>query len=368
MIAPRKTVHVPLGERSYDIQIGSGLLADIGARARDARLGSRVLIVADTNTDPLYGDTVEAGFRAAGLEPNRCVVPAGEASKSSTVLARCWSEAVKGGLDRHSAVVALGGGVVGDLAGFLAASLFRGVDFLQIPTTLLAMVDSAVGGKTGINLPEGKNLVGAFHQPNLVVCDLDVLSTLPEREFRAGMAEVIKYGCIADARFFGWLEDNLRALNVLDTDALAHVVGRSCEIKAEVVSEDETEQGRRAILNYGHTLGHAIEQTAGYGAWLHGEAISAGMVYASCLSEKINGLPEEVSRRTRELFRAFSLPISWQEFDWQTVLNTMRVDKKAVSSIPRFVLLEALGKAGLPVKIGEEDLKSVFEAGKPGAF
>jgi 3-dehydroquinate synthase len=256
-------------------------------------------------------------------------------------------------------LVALGGGVVGDLAGFAAASYLRGVDFVQVPTTLLAMVDSAVGGKTGINLPAGKNLVGAFHQPALVLADLATLETLPVREFNAGMAEVIKYGIIRDAEMFAEIESNVGAVSRLDPVLLRRLVRRSCELKAEVVGLDEREGGLRAILNYGHTLGHAIENVAGYGEYLHGEAISIGMVYASQLSETVCGLPAEATRRQRRLFEAFGLPVKRQGFSWDALFEAMTVDKKAEDALPRFVLAESLGKVGLPRGVTADILRRV---------
>jgi 3-dehydroquinate synthase len=232
---------------------------------------------------------------------------------------------------------------------------------VQIPTSLLAMVDSAVGGKTGINLPQGKNLIGAFLQPALVLADLEVLQTLPRREFNAGMAEVIKYGVIYDADLFTYIENHIEAIRAVDLTTMAHLVKRSCEIKATVVEEDEEEQGLRAILNYGHTLGHAIEQVTEYGTYLHGEAISIGMVYASLLSEQICGLDPEVTRRQRNLFEAFDLPVQASGLEWGPLRKAMSVDKKAENTIPRFVLAEAMGKVGLPVEVTDTALNAAWQ-------
>jgi len=354
------TISVSLGDRSYPIDIGHDLLENAELFSPAFPSGTTILTVADVTTAALYGDRLTATLEGFGARVSTAVVPCGESSKSVEQLARLWSIAVNAGLDRHSVVVALGGGVVGDLAGFLAASLYRGVGFVQVPTTLLAMVDSAVGGKTGINLPEGKNLVGAFLQPSHVVCDLAVLASLSEREFNAGMAEVIKYGCIYDSAFFAWMEENVARISARDGEALAHVVARSCEIKAEVVSQDEREGGLRAILNFGHTLGHAIEQVSGYGNWLHGEAISVGMMFAAHLSVQVNGLPEVDVERIRALLAAFSLPVTCPGLALHGALAAMAVDKKAVGSIPRFVLLEALGKAGLPMRVDRSRVEDCF--------
>lgn len=354
-------VPVSLGDRSYDVRIGHGALA-----RREEVLPPglknvhRLFVVSDTHVAPLYLKSVREALEGEGRAVSQCVVPAGEGSKCVDRLAEIWKAAVEARLDRHSAFVALGGGVVGDLAGFAAASYLRGVPFVQIPTSLLAMVDSSVGGKTGINLPHGKNLVGAFHQPARVVADLEVLSTLPAREFSAGMAEVIKYGVIADADLFGYLERHVDRIRALDAEYLMPLVKRSCEIKAEMVRRDEREGGVRALLNFGHTLGHAIEKVRGYGDWLHGEAISAGMVYAARLSEKITGFPAKDSERLIALLRAYDLPVTWQDLEWDEVYTAMTADKKARDAVPRFVLAEAIGHADLPLEVSPEALQTVF--------
>ncbi len=363
MNASEHTVRVGLAERSYDIVIGDGLLPSIGSRCRDLFSGRKTLVVSDGHVAPLYAETVCASLREAGFAVSVAVVPAGEGSKSAAQLTALWSAAVEAGVDRKSFLVALGGGVVGDLGGFAAASFLRGIPFVQVPTSLLAMVDSAVGGKTGINLPQGKNLVGAFHQPALVLADLDVLSTLPPREFSAGMAEVIKYGVIYDPTLFDRIEANVAAIRALDRGLLAELVRRSCEIKAEVVGIDEREDGLRAILNYGHTLGHAIENVQGYGQLLHGEAIAIGMVFASRVSECECGLPPDATARQAKLFQAFGLPTDWSAFDWSALRRAMAVDKKAANASPRFVLAESLGKVGLPRPVSDEVLSGVFRKG-----
>ncbi len=352
-------VHVDLGERSYGIQIGRGILDTLGQEFP----GRSVLLVSDSRVDPLYGDRAEAALQAAGCKCVRVQVPEGEGSKCTAQLQRLWEAAVEARLDRKSLFVALGGGVVGDLCGFAAASYLRGVDFVQVPSSLLAMVDSSVGGKTGINLPQGKNLVGAFHQPKQVLIDLELLNTLSPREFSAGMAEVIKYGVIWDADLFRFLAEQVDAIRSLGADALATLVTRSCEIKAEVVRQDEREGGLRAILNFGHTLGHAVEKVCGYGTYLHGEAISIGMAYAARVSEQAKGFSGEERDRLDQLLQAYDLPLSWEGLDWEALWQAMCVDKKAAQEAPRFVLAEALGRVGLPEPCDRELLQDCFRAG-----
>jgi len=356
-------VNVDLGDRSYPIVIGSGLLSKVGEQIKDVLgTGLRVLIVTDSNVEPLYLNQLQDSLGKAGYNVASQPVPAGEASKSIEQIASIWSAAVDARLDRKSVIVALGGGVVGDLAGFAAASYLRGVKFVQVPTSLLAMVDSSVGGKTGINLPQGKNLVGAFHQPSMVIADLNLLSTLSEREFSSGMAEVIKYGVIHDADLFAKLEQNVSELRQLDPESLAFVVKRSCEIKADVVRQDEREGGVRAWLNFGHTLGHAIENTCGYGVHLHGEAIAAGMVYAARLSEVQKGFPPDQTQRLIDLFTAFDLPTTFTDGKWSELLEVMTADKKAENAVPRFVLADRIGKALLPEEVPEEILAATFRS------
>ncbi|MCC5848157.1 MAG: 3-dehydroquinate synthase [Verrucomicrobia bacterium] len=359
------TIHVDLGERAYDIFIGPGLLSRLGERCAETFSARKTLLVTDENVAGHHLAAAENSLRSAGFAVTVCVLPPGEESKSTARLASLWEAAVKAKLDRKSFFVALGGGVIGDLAGFAAASYLRGVPFVQVPTSLLAMVDSAVGGKTGINLPQGKNLVGAFHQPALVLADLQVLNTLPAREFSAGMAEVIKYGIIWDRKMFEAIEDHVDAIRALHPDLLKQLVRRSCEIKAEMVRKDEREHGMRALLNYGHTLGHAIENVSGYGEHLHGEAIAIGMVYASKLSERLCGLPAAATHRQIELFKAFDLPVSWQGMKWGPLFEAMTVDKKAENALPRFVLADSLGQANLPRDVEVACLKTVFEEESP---
>ena len=342
-----RTVKVPLGDRTYSILIGAGLLDRLGPECRRLKLGQRCVILTDTQVAPLYAEAAEASLRQAGFEVRTLTVPAGEKAKSLPVFQRCCEQLAAYRLERKSFIVALGGGVVGDLAGFLAASYLRGIPFVQVPTTLLAQVDSSVGGKVGVNLRAGKNLVGAFHQPRIVLCDLETLQTLPERELRAGLSEVIKYGAIADAAFFRRLEKLMPALCALEPEAISAVVARCCQIKADVVGQDETESGLRAILNFGHTIGHALEAVFGYGHYLHGEAIALGQVWAGWLSQEQLGLPASDVLRLRCLLDAAGLPTELRLTDAQIkqLLAAMRNDKKVSAGDLRFVLLKKLGHA-----------------------
>ena len=348
-----RVVQVPLGARSYSIQIGSGLLPRLGLECRRLGLARRCAVISDSNVAPLYGKATVRSLQEAGFEPALVSVPAGETAKRLKTVHSCYDRLAAVRLERGSFIVALGGGVVGDLAGFVAATYLRGLPFVQVPTTLLAQVDSSVGGKVGVNLTAGKNLVGAFHQPRLVLADLDTLGTLPLREFRAGLAEVIKYGIIADARFFRRLERDFAKLLKREPRVLGSVVARCCEIKAEVVGEDETESGRRAILNFGHTIGHALEAISAYGKYLHGEAISIGQVAAARLSWGLLGLPASEVERIRALFLAAGLPTGADLGPRQVgaLLTAMRLDKKVSGGEVKFVLARQIGavRYGLPV-------------------
>ena len=332
------TVTVELDERNYPIVIGSGLIGrgvDIAAYAA----GDDCLVVTDENVGPLYLAQLQACLDGKAIDS--VTLGAGEAGKNLQAAESIIDALVQMRAGRDATVIALGGGVVGDIAGFAAACYMRGIAFIQVPTSLLAQVDSSVGGKTGVNHPAGKNLIGAFHQPRAVIVDAGTLDTLPDRELRAGLAEVIKYGAIADAGFFEWLEDNIDALLERNAEALVHAIRRSCELKAEIVAEDEREAGRRGILNFGHTFGHAIEHCQGYGEWLHGEAVAAGMVMAAMLSE--TGC-NDVARLV-ELIRRAGLPVKPPSVTADALRDAMRMDKKALGGSLRFVLLEKLGKA-----------------------
>ena len=330
------TLTVELGERSYPIVIGRGLLEggyDLSPFVR----GVDCLVVTNDTVAPLYLDKLMPNL--AGRNVTSISLPDGEAHKTLASMQTILDRLVESGAGRDTTVVALGGGVVGDITGFAAACYMRGVNFIQVPTTLLAQVDSSVGGKTGVNHEKGKNLIGAFHQPQAVMIDTDTLGTLSDRELSAGLAEVIKYGAICDAGFFAWLEENMEPLVRRDPEALAHAIQRSCELKAEVVAEDEREAGRRAILNFGHTFGHAIERCQGYGDWLHGEAVAAGMVMAAQLS----GLEEADVERLRQLIAAANLPVAPPAIAAADWMAAMGMDKKVQGKQLRFVLLSAIG-------------------------
>ncbi len=343
-------VEISLAERSYPILIGAGLLGDPGTWQR-IPTAHTALIVSNVTIAPLYAKQLQAALATRFTKVLLLNLPDGEMHKDLRTLQLVFDALLQHGCDRKTVLFALGGGVVGDMTGFAAASYMRGVPFVQVPTTLLAQVDSSVGGKTAINHPLGKNMIGAFYQPQLVVCDLDVLKTLPRRELSAGLAEVIKYGPIADMAFMAWLEANLDALLAGESAALAYAVQRSCEIKAEVVGQDERELGLRAILNFGHTFGHAIESALGYGKWLHGEAVGCGMVMAAHLSERI-GLVDNafVDRLTALISRAglpTRAPVLSQGDNAARYLELMRVDKKSEAGEIRFVLIDGPGRACL---------------------
>jgi len=352
-------VNVPLGERSYPIRIGKGLLARLGPECRKLHLDRRCAIISDSRVARQYGPQAVKSLRAAGFDPVLIRFPAGEQQKNLRNVQACYDHLAKHRLERKSFVVALGGGVVGDLAGFVAATYLRGIPFVQVPTTLLAQVDSSVGGKVGVNLPAGKNLVGAFHQPRLVLCDLDTLESLPPREYRAGVAEIIKYGIIRDANLFRSLESRMPRLLKGDTAILSLVIGRSCEIKAAVVGKDETEGGLRAILNFGHTIGHAIEAVSQYGRFLHGEAISIGQVAAARLSAELLGLPPVQALRITDLFRAAGLPVtlSVTPLVQRRLLQAMKLDKKVRGGVIQFVLARRIGSVEYGCQVPEKVLR-----------
>ena len=345
-----QAVTIELAERSYHILIGCGLLANVASYA-DLPQASTALIVSNTTVAPLYAEALRAALAGRYPQIHELRLPDGEEYKNWQTLQRIFDSLLSNACDRKTTIFALGGGVVGDMTGFAAASYMRGVPFVQVPTTLLAQVDSSVGGKTAINHPLGKNMIGAFYQPQLVVCDLAVLDTLPAREFSAGLAEVIKYGPISDMAFFDWLERNMDALIAHDRDALAHAVRRSCEIKAWVVGQDEKETGLRAILNFGHTFGHAIEAGMGYGVWLHGEGVGAGMVMAAELSHRLGLVDGEFVARLNLLIQRAGLPTKGPILDAADnagrYLELMRIDKKSEAGEIRFVVIDGPGKAAV---------------------
>jgi shikimate kinase / 3-dehydroquinate synthase len=342
----RMTIDVALGSRSYPIEIGRGLLDDPQLLARHLG-GGKVAIVTNTTVAPLYLARVAAPLRAAGREVVEIVLPDGEEHKHWATLNLVFDALLANKCDRKTTVVALGGGVIGDMAGFAAATYMRGVRFVQVPTTLLAQVDSSVGGKTGINHPLGKNMIGAFYQPRAVLADVATLDTLAPRELSAGLAEVIKHGAILDAAFFSWIEQHIGQLVARDPQALAHAIARSCEIKAEVVRQDERESGLRAVLNFGHTFGHAIESGLGYGNWLHGEAVGCGMVMAADLSQHMGLIDGAAVERVRALVKAAGLPVVAPDLGAERWIELMEVDKKNEGGTIKFILLKPLGSPSI---------------------
>ena len=340
----RKVV-VDLPQRGYDIVIGPGALATCHEFITQRSTAEHYVVVTDSNVDELYADRLADFLSAQGLEIHVLVVDPGEESKSPDVVAEIWETMLSEGSDRTTAILAVGGGVVGDLAGFIAATFARGIPYFQIPTTLLAQVDSSVGGKVGINLPEAKNMVGAFWQPAGVLVDVDVLASLPDRELAAGLAEVVKYGVILDAEFFAWLEEHAEAIWARDTDLLTQVVERCCRLKADVVIADEQERkGTRIKLNYGHTFGHALEAVTGYGQILHGEGVAIGMICASRLAERMGRIGADVTERQVRLLSQFRLPTELPAVDVDEMLRLMWHDKKVEHGEIRFVLPSALGR------------------------
>ncbi len=356
-----KEVKVNLGSRSYTISIGTGLLDQLADLARSAGLTGRVALVTDSNVLPLYGEKAQQLLSDAGFTVAVYEIPAGEESKSLDRVADLCRKLLLDEFDRTSGVIALGGGVVGDVAGFVAATYMRGIPYIQVPTTLLAQVDSSVGGKVGVNLPEAKNIVGNFYQPRTVIIDPDTLRTLPEREFRAGLAEVVKYGVIADASLFDLVESRFEAILAQDHDILEKVVGTCCRIKAGVVERDETERGERVILNYGHTIGHAIEVAGGYDRFLHGEAIAVGMNGAARIAADL-GLTDEdfVSRQVCAL-RSLGLPTGWSDLPVTQVFAAMKMDKKRSAGTMRFVLPCEPGRVTVREGVDEAAVTRVLE-------
>jgi 3-dehydroquinate synthase len=343
----RADLTVALGERSYPILIGEGLLGQ-PALWRHVIGGQQVAVITNATVGPLYAPIVLKALEGLGHDALLVTLPDGESHKTMTTLTTIYDALMSRHLGRGATLLALGGGVVGDMAGFAAACYQRGVSFIQVPTTLLSQVDSSVGGKTGVNHPLGKNMIGAFHQPKAVVIDMEVLKTLPERELAAGLAEVIKYGASLDLEFFEWLEASMPSLRARDPGALAHAIKRSCEIKAMVVSQDERESsGRRAILNFGHTFGHAIEAGMGFGTWLHGEAVGCGMAMAACLSQRLGQLSARESARINRLVAAAGLPVMPPPWTPQAYLQWMAHDKKASAGQPRYIVLKGIGDAEL---------------------
>lgn len=352
-------IKVELGERSYGIFIGSDILNELGERIKGFKF-SRVAIVSNPTVYALYGNTLLGSLKKAGFDVPTVIVPDGEEYKDLLWTNVIYGELLKYKLDRTSALIALGGGVIGDITGFVASTYMRGISFIQVPTTLLAQVDSSVGGKTGVNHPLGKNMIGTFYQPRLVWTDINTLKTLPENEFFAGMAEVIKYGVIWDEDLFRFLEANREKILNLERLALEHILKRSCEIKAEVVSRDERESGQRAILNYGHTIGHALETATGYTAFLHGEAVAIGMHLEARLSSLLGLISDAEVKRIHSLIKAYNLPSEMPpHIDMNKIISAMQLDKKAVAGELKFVLPEKIGTVKI---MGVSDRDKIVES------
>ena len=339
-----KTLEVDLGTRSYPIYIGANLI-DQPDLFKACEKATSIYIVTNTTVAPLYAERLSKTLNHFGKPIRTIILPDGESYKDWQNLQLIFDDLLKYGADRQTMLIALGGGVIGDMTGFAAASFMRGVRFIQVPTTLLSQVDSSVGGKTGINHPLGKNMIGAFHQPVAVIADLNTLKTLPARELSASLAEVVKHGAIADAVFLDWIEAHAKALLACDTDAMAHAVLRSCEIKSAVVSADEKESGIRATLNFGHTFGHAIEAGMGYGEWLHGEAVGCGMVMGADLSCRLNYISKADMERLTNIIQSMNLPTVPPKFGSSRYMELMQVDKKTEGDQIRYVVLEKIGKA-----------------------
>jgi 3-dehydroquinate synthase len=364
MLRQMRKVTVPLGDRSYIIHVGTGLLARLGRECSGLGLGNRCAVITDQNVDRLYRKEAIQSLESAGIRADVISISPGETAKSLKSVQACYDRLAAMRLERGSFILALGGGVVGDLAGFLAATYLRCVGFVQVPTTLLAQVDSSVGGKVGVNLKAGKNLVGAFYQPRLVLCDLDTLDSLPLREHRAGLAEVIKYGIIYDAALFRRLERDLDKLLKKEKAALGNVIARCCAIKSEVVGQDEKEGGLRAILNFGHTIGHALEAISAYGKHLHGEAISIGQVAAARLSRELSGLPPSEELRVERLFARAGLPtgIHLSQLQRTRLFEAMQLDKKVSDGEVKFVLAERIGRVRYGLGVPSDRIHAVLDS------
>ncbi|MGJ8619362.1 MAG: 3-dehydroquinate synthase [Methylophilaceae bacterium] len=340
----QQTLIVSLAERSYPIHIGTGLLSEVTLLTQHLT-GKQVAIISNTTVAPLYMRKITDPLRSQGFNVVEIILPDGEQYKNSETLNKIYDALIEARCERNATLIALGGGVIGDLTGYAAATYLRGVPFIQIPTTLLSQVDSSVGGKTGINHPSGKNMIGAFYQPKVVLIDTDTLKTLPPRELSAGVAEVIKYGLIRDAEFFSWLEKNMKQLMALDETVVAEAVYRSCQNKAEVVAADEKEAGERALLNLGHTFGHAIENAMGYGVWLHGEAVATGTVMAAELSQRMGWLNSEDADRIKAIFKTANLDKAAPALGVEKYLDLMGLDKKVQDGKIRLVLQQGIGKS-----------------------
>jgi len=352
-------VNVDLGSRSYRIVVASGALATVGPRLRELPVGTRVALVSDAAVARLHGKTVVASLEAAGFAVTTIEVPEGETAKTLPVAQHCWDQLLAAGLDRTSTVLALGGGAVGDVAGFAAATYMRGVNFVQLPTTVLAQVDASIGGKTAIDHPRGKNMIGAFHQPRLVVVDPSVVGTLPEREFRSGLAEIVKHGIVLDAEYFAEIERDRAPLLARELGVLERIIGGSCRLKAAVVERDEREAELRHVLNYGHTIGHALEAATGYDRFAHGEAVSLGIVAEARLARRLGVADDETVTRQERLLEALGLPVRTSAIDVEPVVSAMAHDKKAKDGRVPFVLAPRIGGFRLVYDVPPADVRAV---------
>ncbi len=360
-------ITVNLGPRSYPILVGRGALRTVGRKLSALARGRRSAIISDRSVMTRYGATVTESLRAAGFSVTEIIVPEGEAAKALAVAERCWDECLAAGLDRTSALLALGGGAVGDLAGFVAATYMRGIPFVQLPTTLLAQVDASIGGKVAIDHPRAKNLIGAFHQPLMVVADPEVLSTLPDPEFRSGLAEVVKHGIVLDAAYFGDLEAHVAEIISKDLPTLERIIAASCRLKARIVETDEREDGPRAALNYGHTVGHALEAATSYARWLHGEAVSLGIVAAALIAERLGVTDAQTVRRQVSLLRSLGLPVSFSAPAPHVIVEAISRDKKARDGKVPFVLAPRIGDFRLVFDIPADLVASVLAEMQKGA-
>jgi 3-dehydroquinate synthase len=359
-----RKIRVELGDRSYNVVIDHTILGDIGTTLEKFEFSRRLAVVSNPTVYGLYGAIVSRSIKDGGFDLTEIILPDGEKYKDLPTVQKIYDGLLKTKLDRRSAIIALGGGVIGDIAGFAASTYMRGIDFIQIPTTLLAQVDSSVGGKTGVNHELGKNMIGTFWQPRLVWVDIITLSTLPRREFLSGLAEVIKYGVIWDEELFNFLESKREAILELDQDSLKYIIGRSCEIKAEVVSKDERESGLRAILNYGHTIGHALETVTGYGKYLHGEAVAVGMHVEARLSQMLGFIDDAGVGRIMRLIESYGLPFEMPAgTDFNDFLSSVQIDKKAVSGELKFILPEKIGAVKIQSGVSPEEIKKVIKGG-----
>jgi 3-dehydroquinate synthase len=353
-------VDVALGSRSYRIVVAAGALATVGPRLSELKVGSRAALVSDAAVARLYGKTVMASLESAGFTVATIEVPEGEGAKTLPIAERCWNKLLEAGLDRTSTVLALGGGAVGDVAGFAAATYMRGINFVQLPTTVLAQVDASIGGKTAIDHPLGKNMIGAFHQPRLVVVDPAVARTLPEREFRSGLAEIVKHGIVLDAEYFVELERDAQPLLTRDLAVLERIIGGSCRLKASVVERDEREAELRHVLNYGHTIGHALEATTGYARFTHGEAVSLGIVAEARLACRLGIASDQTLARQERLLQALGLPVRAAAIDVEPVVGAMARDKKAKDGRIPFVLAPAIGAFRLVYDVPLAEVRAVI--------